>query len=74
LLDALPAGRQVLVVCSAGEPDPDATAFIELIVTRCDETVDLVSTDPRFVAAGSVFATEESLSPVDAFLFTKTGD
>jgi len=74
LLDALPAGRQVLVVCSAGEPDPDATAFIELIVARCDETVDLVSSNPRFVAAGSVFATEESLSPVDAFLFTKTGD
>ena len=74
LLDDLPVGRKVLVVCSGGEMDPDATDFIRLIVSRCEETVNLISRDPRFEAAGSLFATEESLSPVDAFLFAKTKD
>ncbi|MDQ4088751.1 MAG: glycosyltransferase family 39 protein [Actinomycetota bacterium] len=74
LLDGLPVGRQVLVVCSGGVMEPDATDFIRLIVARCEETVDLVSRDPRFEAAGTLFATEDSLSPVDAFLFAKTRD
>lgn len=73
-LEGLGVGGRVLVVCSAGEPDSDATDFIGLVVTRCDETLDMISTDPRFTSAGSALATEESLSPVDGRLFTKTGD
>ncbi len=73
LLDAVPAGGHVLVVCSGGEPEPDATEFIELIVTRCDETVDLVSKDPRFDTSRYMSTDEEPFSPVAATLFTKRG-
>jgi len=74
LLDELRPGGRVLVVCSAVPPEPDATPFIKLILARCAETLALVEADPRFSLDEVVRATTvDMLSPVDGFLFTKTG-
>ena len=75
LLDEVPVGGHVLVVCppTTFPPGPDATRFLELIFDRCQETLAVVRDDRRFELVTGIDEIGESKYPVVGTVFTKTG-
>ncbi len=70
-LDSLAPGQHVLVVCSASPASLDAPEFIQLIVDRCQEALDLPEHDARFRLDATVTPTVLGANPVEAHLFTR---
>lgn len=76
LLDTLPPGGHVLVVCPPPSLlRPDDTVFVELISSRCQESIDVVAADPAFSLEATVVADDQEygMAPEDGYLFTKQG-
>jgi len=72
LLDELPAGQRVLVICPPRyKVEPDSPVFVQLIVGRCYETLDLIDADSRFRFEEQVLTTEDLVAPVDGHLYAK---
>lgn len=76
LLEAVPPGGHVLVVCPPPSLlRPDDTEFVRLISSRCQEALNLVAADPEFRLDASVVAdpNEYGSAPEDGYLFTRVG-
>jgi len=69
--DRLAPDHHVLVVCSAGPTAVNATEFIQLIVDRCQEALDLPAGDPRFRLDATVSPVVLGDTPVIGYLFTR---